>query len=149
MSVVHVSIEIDAPPQVVFDTVMDPNRLRDWVTIHRSVDNVSPDPISQGATMDQVLHMRGMSFKVHWRLAAVSPPYRAEWQGRGPAMSKALIRYSLSGGEGGPTKFDYTNEFSAPGGPLGAVASRVVVGAASEREARHSLSRLKQIVESR
>jgi uncharacterized protein YndB with AHSA1/START domain len=149
MSVVNVKIEINVPPQVVFDTIMDPSQLRDWVTIHRSVSGVSADPTSRGAKMDQVLHMRGVNFKVHWQLSDVRPPFEAVWEGRGPALSKALIRYQLSGGEDGPTTFTYTNEFKTPGGPLGNVASRVMVGGASEREARSSLSRLKELLERR
>jgi carbon monoxide dehydrogenase subunit G len=147
MSTVHTQIEIHAPPEKVFQTVMDPDQLGDWVTIHRSVSSVSGDCERPGATMDQVLHMRGVSFKVHWTLASVSPPHRAEWQGHGPARSRARIVYQLSGAEEGPTTFEYTNEFTAPGGPLGSMASRVVVGGASEREARESLKRLKQLLE--
>jgi hypothetical protein len=45
--------------------------------------------------------------------------------------------------------FDYTNEFTVPGGRLGSVASRFIVGAASEREANNSLSRLKELMEAR
>jgi uncharacterized protein YndB with AHSA1/START domain len=149
MSVVHVSIDIAAPPQTVFDTVMDPKQLGDWVTIHRSVENVSADPIAKGAKMDQVLHMRGVNFKVHWTLAEVHPPHSADWEGRGPALSKARIQYRLSGPAEGPTTFDYINEFKTPGGPLGNVASRVVVGGASEREARQSLAKLKALLERR
>lgn len=147
MSTVRVTIEIQAPPSVVFDTIMDPKRLRDWVTIHRDVENVSRDPVATGARMDQTLCMRGVNFKVHWQLVSVTRPRQAEWQGKGPAMSKARIVYALSGDEDGPTTFDYTNEFHAPGGPLGAVASRVVVGQASEREAIQSLNRLKELLE--
>jgi uncharacterized protein YndB with AHSA1/START domain len=147
MSTVHVQIDIDAPPETVFDTIMDPRRLSDWVTIHRSVDNVSNEPATTGAKMDQVLCMRGVNFRVHWRLVDVERPHRAEWEGRGPALSKARILYQLRGEAGGPTSFDYTNEFHAPGGPLGNLASRVVVGAASEREAQNSLQRLKALLE--
>jgi hypothetical protein len=39
------------------------------------------------------------------------------------------------------------NEFTPPGGRLGTVASRVIVGAASEREANSSLARLKALLE--
>ncbi|MGO9752472.1 MAG: SRPBCC family protein [Solirubrobacteraceae bacterium] len=141
-------IEIAAPPEFVFATVMDPYRLADWVTIHRSLGKVSADPLVAGAMMDQVLHMHGVSFKVHWRLSSVHAPLVAEWDGRGPAYSRARIIYGLSGDPAGPTTFDYTNEFSAPGGMLGRVASRMVVGAASEREANHSLARLKTLIES-
>jgi uncharacterized protein YndB with AHSA1/START domain len=149
MSIVHVSIDIAAPPEVVFDTIMDPRRLGDWVTIHRSVSNLSLHTTNPGARMDQVLCMRGVNFKVHWTLVDVSRPHEAEWEGRGPALSKARIHYSLSSDSNGLTRFDYTNEFRAPGGPLGAVASRVFVGQASEREAMSSLNRLKTLVESR
>lgn len=147
MSTVHVKARIDAPIEHVWDTIMDPNRLGEWVTIHRRIKNSSGDPGEQGATMEQVLHMRGVSFNVHWTLVEVDAPNRAVWEGRGPAHSKAEIRYELSkdGSEG--TEFDYTNRFSAPGGALGRVASRVIVGAASEREASGSLNKLKALVE--
>ena len=97
--------------------------------------------------MDQVLHMRGVSFHVHWTLVDASAPNVAEWEGRGPAHSRARIRYELSGDDDGHTLFEYTNEFTVPGGRLGSVASRVIVGAASEREANGSLQRLKALVE--
>lgn len=147
MSNVHVQIAIDAPLERVWDTVMDPTRLGEWVTIHRSVEVMSPEPTVEGARMDQVLHLRGVSFTVHWTLESVRVPREAEWHGRGPALSHALIRYRLTANPDGTTTFDYTNEFTAPGGPLGNVASRMVVGHSPEREATMSLARLKKLIE--
>ena len=46
--------------------------------------------------MEQVLHLRGVSFHVHWTLAERQRTHRAEWEGRGPAHSQATIRYALS-----------------------------------------------------
>ena len=89
---------------------------------------------------------RSKRFLRHGLESSWSP---AVWEGRGPALSKALIRYQLSGGDDGPTTFTYTNEFKTPGGPLGNVASRVMVGGASEKEARRSLSKLKELLERR
>jgi hypothetical protein len=147
VSTVQVKIRIEAPIDRVWETVMDPNRFGDWVTIHRGVKNMSGDPGSRGATMDQTMHMRGLTFKVHWTLANVSAPNSAEWLGRGPAHSTARIRYVLSADGDDATNFEYTNEFKTPGGRLGSVASGMIVGAASDREARSSLARLKALLE--
>ena len=97
--------------------------------------------------MDQILQIHGVRFKVHWTLDSVIAPSSAEWHGRGPALSHALIRYALSGGREGPTQFDYVNEFHPPGGPFGDVASKVLIGNVPEREAHESLTRLKALIE--
>ncbi len=146
MSTVHASIEIAAPVEEVWETIMDPNRLGDWVTIHKSVSKVT-NAGEPGATMEQCLHMRGVSFRVNWELAKMEAPTAATWEGRGPARSKARIQYALSSNGDGKTRFEYTNEFNPPGGMLGNVAGRVVVGAASEREANRSLQALKRLLE--
>jgi uncharacterized membrane protein len=147
VSTVHAQIEIDAPIERVWDTVMDPRHLKDWVTIHKSVRDISDQPLRKGSTMEQVLNIRGVSFHVHWTLTDISSPQRAEWEGQGPAHSVARIRYELSGDGQGRTKFDYMNEFMPPGGRLGNVASRFIVGATSQREANNSLARLKALLE--
>jgi uncharacterized protein YndB with AHSA1/START domain len=147
MSQVHVTTNINAPVERVWETVMDPYCLEDWVTIHRAVEEVSSRPLRKGSTMDQVLHLRGVSFRVHWTLVDVDSPTRAEWLGAGPAHSQARIRYELSADGDDATRFEYINEFTPPGGRLGTVASRVIVGAASEREAQKSLKRLKALLE--
>src|SRR5579875_3793971 len=146
MTQVTASVQINASPQAVFDTVMDPSRLKDWVTIHRSVQSDGREP-HQGATMDQVLVIRGVGFTVHWTLGSVTNPHEAQWEGRGPAGSRARIRYRIDGPDEGPTTFEYTNEFSTPGGPLGRRASQLVVGGVSEREAQRSLAKLKALLE--
>ena len=147
MSTVHAEIVIDAPIERVWETIMDPRRLGDWVTIHKSVENFPRVPLRKGATMDQAMSVRGITFHVHWRLASVHEPHDARWEGGGPAHSDALIRYELSSDERGRTAFRYTNEFHPPGGRLGSVAGRFIVGATSEREANNSLSRLKALLE--
>lgn len=126
---------------------MDPKRLHEWVSIHKSLDAHSEGPPRKGSTMEQTLRIRGVNFHVKWTLVEVNPPHLAEWDGRGPAHSRARTRYELTRDGDDHTVFDYTNEFKTPGGPLGAVASRVFVGGVSDREARVSLERLKALVE--
>ena len=97
--------------------------------------------------MGQVLSLRGANFKVKWHLAASKAPRHAMWQGRGPARSHAETEYRLSDNGHGGTRFDYRNEFKAPLGPLGAVASHALVGGLPAKEADASLRKLKALVE--
>jgi uncharacterized protein YndB with AHSA1/START domain len=141
VSEVVTSIDIDAPVEDVWRTVMDPRRLGDWVTIHRRLISHSEDE------MEQVLCLRGANFKVKWHLAANEAPHHAQWNGRGPARSHAETEYRLSDNGHGGTRFDYRNEFKAPLGPLGALASHALVGGLPAKEASASLRRLKALVE--
>ena len=141
MSEVVTSIDIDAPPERVWRTVMDPERLHEWVTIHRELVSHSGDE------MEQVLCLRGAKFHVKWHLARRDEPHHAEWHGRGPARSHAETEYRLADNGRGGTRFDYRNEFRAPLGPLGALASRALVGGLPAKEADASLRRLKALVE--
>ncbi len=147
MTRVHCAIAIDAPPVRVWEVVMDPRRLGDWVTIHRRVGDV-PARLQRGSTFEQTLNLRGAHLHVVWTVVDVDPPRRAVWEGQGPAHSRAEIVYALRPDGEQRTLFDYTNEFKPPGGSLGAVAGRVLVGGLSQREAQRSLEQLKRLVES-
>ena len=146
MSRVTASIDIDASPEEVWEVVMDPDRLGDWVSIHRDVGAVSDRPLRAGSTLEQKLCLRGVNFHVRWKVAEAREGELAVWDGRGPARSKAHTAYRLVGRDGG-TCFEYENEFKAPLGALGAVASRALVGGLPEREARTTLANLKRLVE--
>jgi len=142
MSLVTASIRIDAAPSDVWRMVMDPNRLSEWVTIHRKLVHADDGPPKVGFAMDQQLQMRGVHLEVHWRLVECRPCELAVWVGRGPARSRARTEYLLSAEDGG-TRFDYRNEFRPPLGPIGTLVSRALVGGMPEREARRTLERLR------
>jgi uncharacterized protein YndB with AHSA1/START domain len=147
MSKITASIEIDAPPERVWEVVMDPARLGDWVTIHRDVEDASDSPLEDGSKMRQKLHVRGVTFHVRWEVAEAEPPTLAVWEGKGPARSRAHIAYRLASNGDGGTRFDYENEFKAPLGPLGSAASRALMGGIPQREANASLRNLKRLIE--
>lgn len=121
--------------------VMDPARLGDWVSIHRKLLHSDDGRVRVGYEMDQQIHMRGVSLDVHWKLIECVVCERAVWEGRGPARSRAVTEYALRSEREG-TRFDYRNEFHPPLGPIGALASRALVGGMGEREAKRTLERL-------
>jgi carbon monoxide dehydrogenase subunit G len=147
MSRVTTSIEIDAPPEKVWEVLMDPERLGDWVTIHREVDRVSDRPLKRGSTLRQELCLRHVHFHVRWTVAEAKAGELAVWDGKGPARSKAHSVYRLAPNGNGGTRFEYENEFKAPLGPLGSAASRTLVGGVPQREANATLANLKRLIE--
>ena len=141
MSEVVTSIDIAAPPEEVWDVVMDPTRLG------RLGDDPPQARQSLGTDrMEQVLCIHHVNFHVKWELASSDRPRHAEWKGRGPGALEGRDRVHADGVDGG-THFEYRNEFKAPLGPLGAAASRALVGGVPEREANASLQKLKALLE--
>lgn len=148
MTEVAASIEIAAPPEAIWNVIMDPRRFPDWVTIHRKLGRMDDGELREGFQVEQTLCLHHANFKVRWELAEFEAPLHAVWEGRGPAGSSARTVDDLTPLDGGRrTRFEYRNEFSNPGGFLGRIAGRVLVAGVAEREANQSLQRLKTLVE--
>jgi uncharacterized protein YndB with AHSA1/START domain len=143
---VSAEIEIAVPIAGVYDAMMDPDRLGDWVTIHREVSDAPEPPLSEGDSFQQKLALSGKSFTVRWEVTRAEPPNAADWDGHGPAGSKARVAYRLEGG-GEATSVRYENEFDFPAGFLGRAAGRLLVRSPAKKEAERSLERLKDLLE--
>ena len=144
---VETSIDIARPVREVWDYIMDPATSSEWVTIHRRDVRHDDGPLALGYAMTQRLCLRGVAFNVDWECTELDAPHLAVWNGRGPVRSTARIEDRLEETAAGATRFHYVNEFHAPGGPLGAVASRALTGGVPRREADASLRRLKELLE--
>ncbi|MDX8151173.1 SRPBCC family protein [Patulibacter brassicae] len=146
MSAVVVFRDLPATPERVWEVVMDPHQFGAWVTIQDELLSADEGAPRVGFAMAQRYVIRGAKVKVSWKLRELDPPRWADWHGKGPAGAKAFISYRLEPlpQEDGTThtRFHYSNEFRAPMGPLGAVASKALMGGVPEREAHASLDRL-------
>lgn len=147
MDTVTSSINVEASREQVWDVLMDPQRFADWVTIHQGLGTVSDCPLIVGSTVVQTVRTYGKTFDLRWTVIDLDRPHHALWEGTGPARSRATIRYDLSPSGSSRTSFRYANTFALPGGLLGAVTARLLGGNVSQREANHSLRRLKRLVE--
>jgi carbon monoxide dehydrogenase subunit G len=139
------TVDIAAPPQRVYDVVMDPARLEEWVTIHHHLEDAPNGRLRKGSKMTQCLKLAGKKFKVRWTVVENDPCVRVVWEGRGPVASHARVVYGLEG-DGDGTKFSYLNEYDLPGGALGRIATRAV-SRVTQKELEGSLQRLKSLVE--
>jgi uncharacterized protein YndB with AHSA1/START domain len=144
---VRSEIEIDAPRERVLETIMDTERLGEWVDAHRQVIDAPEGELEKGSTFRQKLRVAGLSFKVSWEVTRLEPPRLVEWQGAGPGGSDARVCYQLENGDGGATRFIYVNEFHLPGGKLAAAAGKKIGEERGRAEAEKTLRNLKKLLE--
>jgi carbon monoxide dehydrogenase subunit G len=138
------SIEIAAPAAEVYEVVMDPHRLEDWVTVHAELHD-APDRLQKGSELTQSIKVAGQKFKVDWLVVKADSPESVEWEGRGPMGTKARVAYELEE-SGGATRFGYVNEYDFPGGPLGRLGAKAFERTAG-KEADRTLEKLKGLLE--
>jgi carbon monoxide dehydrogenase subunit G len=136
---------IAASPERVYEVVMDPQRLEEWVTIHHSLRGAPDGELAEGSELVQCLRLAGKKFDVHWTVVEDDCPNHVVWRGRGPVRSEATVVYDFErDGEG--TEFAYTNEYKLPGGMLGKFGARAT-SRFTARELDRSLERLKELLE--
>jgi uncharacterized membrane protein len=139
------SIEIAASAERLYEVIMNPHCLEQWVTIHSSLENAPSGTLTQGSRLTQRLELAGRCLTVHWTVVENDPARRVVWEGQGPMHSHAGVVYEFEP-LAGRTRFSYCNEFALPGGPLGRLAGPVV-RRVTTGEVDRSLSRLKALVE--
>ncbi len=142
------TIEIDAPPEEVYDVLTDPKCLGEWVTIQEELVSAPDPPLEVGDCVVQRMRVVGRSFEVSWDVEVADRPSKVRWSGSGPMGSVARATYELSPNGDGGTRFSYTNQYDLPGGPIGKIAGRALMQA-SGGEADATLKRLKEFIEKR
>lgn len=142
---VRAEAELPAAPDVVWEIVIDPSRLGDWVTTHEGLEGDVPDRLEQGSTFKQRLKVGGPTFTATWNVVEYDPPHHVRWEGEGPAGSKAHVEYNLER-LAERTRFTYVNRFELPGGALGRLAGRAIGERVAKREADRSLENLARLI---
>ena len=142
---VRAETELPASPDEVWEIVMDPRRLGEWVTTHEGLEGDVPDRLEQGSTFKQRLKIGGPTFTVTWNVAECDSPHRVRWEGEGPGGSTAHVEYKLEP-LAETTRFTYANRFELPGGALGRLAGRAIGERVAKREADRTLENLARLI---
>ncbi|HEX2129156.1 MAG TPA: SRPBCC family protein [Solirubrobacterales bacterium] len=141
---VRAEAELPASPEEVWEVIMDPNRLGDWVTTHAGLEGEVPDRLEQGSAFKQRLKVGGAPFTVTWEVVESDRPRHVLWRGEGPGGSAAVVEYQLAE-QGDSTRFTYVNRFELPGGALGRLAGRAVGERVARRESERTLENLARL----
>src|SRR3954451_2005257 len=85
------AIHIDAEPAAVYDTLMDPDCLGEWVTIQDELLKAHDARPETGYGLVQRCRVAGQRFKLRWKVEQADPPHNTVWRGRGPLGSNARV----------------------------------------------------------
>ncbi len=146
MARIERSIEVNRPPEQVFDLLTDLNRLPDWATIVVETHDVPEQPIRNGTAFGQTIRMAGRNLECDWHVAELERPRHVAYQATAPGGGQLAMRQTVVPVHGA-SRVELELDYELPGGWLGAAIDRVYLERRNEREAEHSLHNLKDLLE--
>ncbi len=148
MTRVERTIDIDAPPESVFELLTDLDRLQEWATIAGDTDNPPEKPLTQGAKWKHKVKVAGVELEADWNVVAIDPPRLVEYEATRSEGGWLKMRQSVAP-VGGGSRVELEVEYELPWGVLGRAVDKLVVERGNEREAQESLQNLKNLLEGR
>ncbi|MDP8957208.1 MAG: SRPBCC family protein [Actinomycetota bacterium] len=148
MTRVERTIEIDAPPERVFELLTDLDRLQEWATIAGDAENPPAKPLAQGATWKHKLKVAGVELEGDWNVVAIDPPRLVEYEANRSEGGWLKMRQRVAPAGGG-SRVELEVDYELPWGVLGEAVDKLVVERRNDREAEESLQNLKNILEGR
>jgi uncharacterized membrane protein len=121
-TMIGVSVEVDAPPERVWDVVADPRHLPRWERHILSIENLPPDGLSKGSSYTVVMRFVAIRAKVRAEVLEWSPPGYACVRLSG--LLDATIRTTVSPIGRSRSRLEHDVEYSFRGGALGDLAAR-------------------------
>ena len=145
MTTVSFSVEVDAPPERVWEVIANPRNLPSWDRHIVRVTGVPRAGLGPGASY--VTEMRVL--RVHGRVRATviewDPPRRARVRLSG--LVDATVTTTVRPLDGGRSRLEHVVDYRFPGGPLGDVAARSLrlVGGARYALRRGTIAQKREI----
>lgn len=147
MAHIEHTIDIAAPPERVFEDLIDLHRLDRWSTITASHDG--PDEkVQAGQEFRQDLRVAGLKLPTTWKCTECDPPRSVAYEATSSGGGSLTMRQVVVPTDGG-SRVELVVDYELPGSFLGELLDRLYVERRNEREAQHSLENLKDLIEGR
>jgi uncharacterized membrane protein len=122
VSVVTASVDIDAPPERVWEIVANPNNLPRWDHHIESVSGVPRAGLHEGAEYQAQVRLMGVRSQVRVSVLQLAPGKYAKVSLDG--LLDGVVETWLEPLDGGATRLRHRVEYRFKGGPLGRLAAR-------------------------
>ena len=139
------SVEINLPPEEVFDYVADPENLPGWSSLVLEVQKETQGELREGDRYTSVAKFLGRTFETPLEVTAQEPPRRQSARSIGGPFLQEYT-YILEEAAGGGTRLTLVAE-GEPGGFFRLVGPLLEV--AGRRQFKTDLANLKDLLEAR
>jgi uncharacterized membrane protein len=124
LSVVQTSVDVEAPPERVWEVVADPTNLPRWDHRIEAVEGVPEDGLREGTEYMVMVRLMGLHARVKVRVVELRPHEYAEVRLDG--LLDGTVQTWLEPLAGGETRLRHRIQYRFKGGPFGRLAARGV-----------------------
>jgi uncharacterized protein YndB with AHSA1/START domain len=145
LTIVSFAVDVDAPPERVWEVVSDPGNLPHWDRHVERVSGVPPEGLSAGAHYRTEMRLLAVRGRVDAEVLDWDPPRRARIRLSG--LVAATVTSTVEPLPGGRSRLEHTVEYRFRGGALGdlAATSLRLVGGAQYALRRGALAQKREI----
>lgn len=122
MSVVTVSVEVDAPADRVWEAISDPRNLPHWDRHIARVEGVPASGLREEARYVTEMRFMGVRSKIRVQVLEWEPPRRAKFRLRG--VLEGTVTSTVEALGPGRSRLEHVIDYRFKGGPIGALAAR-------------------------
>jgi uncharacterized protein YndB with AHSA1/START domain len=122
MSVVTVSVEVDAPAERVWEAISDPRNLPHWDRHISRVDGVPATGLREGTRYVTEMRFIGVRSKIRVQVLEWDPPRLAKFGLSG--VLEGAVTSTVEPLEPGRSRLEHVVDYRFRGGPIGALAAR-------------------------
>ncbi len=145
MPQVEQSIEIEAPPALVFELIAEqPERMPQWWSLFVEQHRVTPPPTAVGSVSRYVFNLMGIRIKGEHQVLQCEAP--AHLVIKTLSGIDGMFDFALAATETG-TRLTVLMAYTLPGSVLGQRINRHTIEQQNERDLRDGLERLKALLE--
>jgi carbon monoxide dehydrogenase subunit G len=120
----HVSVEVGASAQDVWNVVANPRNLPRWDRHIAKVEGVPANGLTEGSSYSTQLRFMGVGARVDATVLEIDPPHHATIKLNG--FMDATVTTTVSPLGNGKSRLEHDVEFRFRGGPLGRMAAQAL-----------------------
>ncbi len=149
MTFVAAEVEVEAPPERVWEVVGVPENLPQWDRHIAEVQDVPPGGLREGSVYVTVMQFLGVRTRVPSKVLEWEPPNRAVFRLKG--VIDATVTTTVEPLPGERSRLRHEVDFHFRGGLLGEIAARslAMVGGAQYALRRGAIAQKRQVEEGR